>query len=62
VDHVNINSRQFELNKVARLKVNIVAQNDDVSRLGFYIHQLYDGNVQQQWLFLMPRIRLMVLC
>jgi FimV-like protein len=48
VDHVSINSRQFELNKVARLRVNIVAQNDDVSRLGFYIRQLDDGNVHQQ--------------
>ncbi|WP_351088551.1 FimV/HubP family polar landmark protein [Shewanella sp. S1-49-MNA-CIBAN-0167] len=48
VDHVSINSRQFELNKVARLRVNMVAQNDDVSRLSFYIRQLDDGNVQQQ--------------
>ncbi|MEH6465708.1 MAG: hypothetical protein V7771_17640 [Shewanella psychromarinicola] len=48
VDHVSINSSQFELNQIARLRVNIVAQNDDVSRLGFYIHQLYDGKVQQQ--------------
>jgi hypothetical protein len=48
VDHVSNNSRQFELNKVARLRVNMVAQNDDVSRLSFYIRQLDNGNVEQQ--------------
>jgi FimV-like protein len=48
VVHVSINSRQFELNKQPRLKVNVVAQNDDVSRLGFYIRQLDNGNVEQQ--------------
>ncbi|WP_350998543.1 FimV/HubP family polar landmark protein [Shewanella sp. TB7-MNA-CIBAN-0143] len=53
VNHVSINSRQFELNNLPHLKINIVAQNDDVSRLGFYIRQLddsLDGNkvVQQK--------------
>jgi FimV-like protein len=52
VNHVSINSRQFELNNVPQLKINIVAQNDDASRLRFYIRQLdenFDGNkVQQQ--------------
>jgi hypothetical protein len=48
VDRVSINSRQFELNKVARLRVNMVAQNDDVSRLRFYIQPLDDDNVQQR--------------
>jgi FimV-like protein len=53
VNHVSINSRQFELNNLPQLKINIVAQNDDASRLGFYIRQLddsLDGNkvVQQK--------------
>ncbi|AZG71823.1 FimV/HubP family polar landmark protein [Shewanella livingstonensis] len=48
VNHVSINSRQFELNTLPQLKVNLVAQNDDVSRLGFYIRQLDNGNVKQQ--------------
>ncbi|WP_137224742.1 FimV/HubP family polar landmark protein [Shewanella sp. MEBiC00475] len=48
VNHVSINSRQFDLNSVPQLKVNIVAQNDDVSRLEFYIRQLDDGQFQQQ--------------
>ncbi|MBB1362351.1 MAG: FimV/HubP family polar landmark protein [Shewanella sp.] len=53
VNHVSINSRQFELNNLPHLKINIVAQNDDASRLGFYIRQLddsLDGNkvVQQK--------------
>ncbi|RPA64606.1 hypothetical protein EGC86_04910 [Shewanella frigidimarina] len=44
VNHVSINSRQFELNNEPQLKINIVAQNDDASRLRFYIRQL-DGNL-----------------
>ncbi|QDE32847.1 FimV/HubP family polar landmark protein [Shewanella polaris] len=48
VNHVSINSRQFELNSVPQLKVNVVAQNDDVSRLGFYIRQLDDDQFLQQ--------------
>ncbi|MBB1440387.1 hypothetical protein H5202_17240 [Shewanella sp. SG41-4] len=52
VNHVSINSRQFELNNLPQLKINIVAQNDDASRLGFYIRQLDDSldgrNVLQQ--------------
>ncbi|WP_351009835.1 FimV/HubP family polar landmark protein [Shewanella sp. S1-58-MNA-CIBAN-0166] len=43
VNHVSINSRQFELNNLPQLKINIVAQNDDASRLGFYIRQLDDS-------------------
>ncbi|MGI2146337.1 FimV/HubP family polar landmark protein [Shewanella frigidimarina] len=50
VNHVSINSRQFELNNVPQLKMNIVAQNDDASRLRFYIRQLDDGQFQQQTL------------
>lgn len=48
VNHVSINSRQFEVNHLPQLKVNVVAQNDDVSRLGFYIRQLENNKVEQQ--------------
>ena len=48
VNHVSINSRQFEVNHLPQLKVNVVAQNDDVSRLGFYIRQLENNKVGQQ--------------
>jgi len=50
VNHVSINSRQFELNSVPRLKVNVVAQNDDVSQLVFYIRQRQDGEIELQTL------------
>ncbi|WP_350431984.1 FimV/HubP family polar landmark protein [Shewanella sp. H8] len=48
VNHVSINSRQFELNSVPQMKVNVVAQIDDVSRLGFYVRQLDNGKFKQQ--------------
>ncbi|GGQ15237.1 FimV/HubP family polar landmark protein [Shewanella litoralis] len=60
VNHVSINSRQSELSEQPRLKVNVVAQNDDWSQLSFYIRQKIDGDMQQQRLSIQPINRFLV--
>ncbi|MGI2170274.1 FimV/HubP family polar landmark protein [Shewanella sp. MF05960] len=60
VNHVSINSRQSELNQQPRLKLNVVAQNDDLSQLSFYIRQQVDGDMQQQRLSIQPINRFLV--
>ncbi|MGX9461686.1 FimV/HubP family polar landmark protein [Shewanella sp. A14] len=48
VNHLSINSRQFELNSLPQFKVNVVARHDDVSQLTFYLRQFHKGEFEQQ--------------
>jgi FimV-like protein len=54
VDHVSINSRQFELGQHPQLKVNLVADKNEVSKLAFYVQQMHGSNKQQEQLMVRP--------
>jgi FimV-like protein len=54
VDHVSINSRQFELGQHPQLKVNLVADKNEVSKLAFYVQQMHGNNKLQEQLMVRP--------
>ncbi|MBB1269632.1 FimV/HubP family polar landmark protein [Shewanella sp. SR44-3] len=54
VDHVSINSRQFELGQHPQLKVNLVADKNEVSKLAFYVQQMQGSDKQQEQLMVRP--------
>jgi FimV-like protein len=54
VNHVSINSRQFELGQHPQLKVNLVADKNEVSKLAFYVQQMHGSDKQQEQLMVRP--------
>lgn len=44
LSHISINSRQFELGQHPKLKLNIVADKNDLSRVNFHLRQTIGAN------------------
>ncbi|MFC1520205.1 FimV/HubP family polar landmark protein [Pseudomonadota bacterium] len=60
LSHISINSRHFKLDQHPQLKLNIVAANDDLSRLSFHLRQTVGANEVVEELMLQPVSRFML--
>lgn len=54
LNHVSINSRQFELGQYPQLKINIVAEKSEAAGLAFYVKQRQGNEEQLEKLMVQP--------